>query len=184
MALNHPGSQGAALSCLTCGVGVGGKFYLHGWLWGITRGWRWASSGQSLGPEGRRVSPVSGCVQTPAFLWLAHGRPGSSLPHFSCHFPVPVFHPVSGRRGDSPRFPQVWSMIPGLTHRLLRAPSSSSLWVSKVGQVPGAEPDRGPLEVSCVAGPPFRCAPRVDSSDSRRSAWGLRRHQDPSQDLP
>ena len=43
-------------------------------------------------------------------------------------------------------------MIPGLTHRLLRAPSSSSLWVSKVGQVPGAEADQGPLEVSCVAG--------------------------------
>lgn len=154
MALNRPGSRGAALSRLT--GGDGGKFRLHGWLWGVTHGWRWASSGQSQGPEGRIVSPVSGCVRTPAFLWVTHSRLGSSLPRFSCHFPVPVFHPGSGRRGDSPRFPQVWSMIPGLTHRLVRAPSSSSLWVSKVGQVPGAGPDQGPLEVSCVAGAPIQ----------------------------
>lgn len=66
VALNHPGSWGAALSCLT--GGDGGKFCLHGCLWGVTHGWHWASSEQSLGPEGRRVSPVSGCVQTPAFL--------------------------------------------------------------------------------------------------------------------
>ena len=149
--------RGAALSCLT--GGDRGKFCLHGCLWGVTCGWHWASSGQSRGPEGRRVSPVSGCVQTPAFLWVAHSRLGSSLPRFSCHFPMPVFHPGSGRRGDSPRFPQVWSMIPGLTHRLLRAPSSSSLWVSKVGQVPGRlgkgeSPPRGLLKVS-----PMRLSP-------------------------
>lgn len=32
--------------------GTGGKFRLHGWLWGVTHGWRWASSGQSQGQRG------------------------------------------------------------------------------------------------------------------------------------
>lgn len=79
-----------------------------------------------------------------------------SLPRFSCHFPVPVFHPGSGRQVTHLGSHQVWSMIPGLTHRLVGAPQLLTVGFKSGAGAWGRARSGAPGGLHCVAGAPIQ----------------------------